>query len=259
MDRLPNFFLHEYVNLLSALAENGYVFRPVSRMKHPGENRCVYLRHDIDFSLSAALPMAEKEAELGCSATYFVLISGGYNVFSRENSRAMAELSRLGHEIGLHYDLQMFPPDPHEAELELQYQAGILQRLSGQPIKSIVMHNPCLGGRDWFQTCDEFVHPHDTRRQGGLLYVSDSCRAWRDESLLSCFSSDPPENLLLSTHPELWMDGTIHDRMEYIRKVLVPHVVEKEEKFFLESVAPVWENHIGPIQHDQRIRQRKEP
>ena len=257
MDQLPNFSLHEYIELLLALAENGYNFCPISRMKNPCENFCVYLRHDIDFSLTAALPMAEKEAELGCSATYFVLISSIYNVFSNESSQAILELSQLGHEIGLHYDLRLFPTDPNEAEVELRYQADILQRLSGQPIESIVMHNPCLGGNDWFKTCDDFVHPHDTRYQSGLLYVSDSCRAWRDENLLSCFSSNPPKRLLLLTHPELWIDGAVTDRLEYIRKVLVPHVTEKDKRYFLESVASVWKNHTGPIQHDKRIQQKK--
>jgi hypothetical protein len=117
------------------------------------------------------------------------------------------------------------------------------------------MHLPHKGQPDPFQQLDEYTHPHDPRYQEGLLYVSDSCRAWRDESLLTCFGSSPPRRLLLTSHPELWLDGTIADRMMYLDRVLIENASRQCIDYFNQDVRHVWVNHPGPRLHDERERQ----
>ncbi len=257
MDALPEFSLEDYGELLASLKQHAYDSAFVSTMCDSTAGRVVYLRHDIDFLPEAALPMAEKEAELGLRASYYFLLSGPYNLLSAENRRVLVRLVELGHEIGLHYDLASYPDDPSESATELDSEAALLGRLCGREIRTIVMHNPSLGGNDWFRQSDRYVHPHDPRYQAGLLYVSDSCRAWRDENLLRCFSETPPQRLLLLTHPEVWLDGQIGDRQEYLEQVLEPLCREPLQHYYLSEVASVWKNHAGTQAHDARLRESR--
>lgn len=252
MDALPEFSLEDYGKLLASLKTRAYDSVIVSGMCDRSAGRVVYLRHDIDFLPDAAVAMAEKEAEFGFRASYYFLLSGPYNLLSTENRRVLARLIELGHEIGLHYDLASYPDDPREAATELDNEAALLERLCGQDIRTIVMHNPSLGGKDWFRQSDSYVHPHDPRYQDGLLYVSDSCRAWRDENLLRCFSETPPQRLLLLTHPEVWLDGQIGNRQEYLEQVLAPLCQEPLRHYFSNEVSSVWRDHAGAQSHDAR-------
>ena len=63
----------------------------------------IFLRHDIDLSLDAALQMAELEAEHGVQATYLLMTeSVFYNLASSEGVAAIARLRELGHAVGHH-------------------------------------------------------------------------------------------------------------------------------------------------------------
>ena len=63
----------------------------------------LFLRHDVDLSLEAALAMARLEHELGAHATYFLMReSVFYNLDSALGRDAIAELRDLGHAVALH-------------------------------------------------------------------------------------------------------------------------------------------------------------
>src|SRR5262245_14684381 len=66
----------------------------------------VIVRHDVDYSPEAALRLAEQEAERGLFATYFLLVGTRYyNLLAPEHARVARRLVELGHEVGLHYDV----------------------------------------------------------------------------------------------------------------------------------------------------------
>jgi hypothetical protein len=62
--------LDDYRDLVSAALEGGYRF--VGFAEEPTDG-VLYLRHDVDLSLDAALRMARVEAELAVTATYFLM------------------------------------------------------------------------------------------------------------------------------------------------------------------------------------------
>ena len=94
------FSLAHYRELLDAARAGGYRFAHFDQAPREGE---LYLRHDVDLSLDAALTMAELEAEEGASATYFLMTeSVFYNLASSEGAAAIARLRALGHRVGLH-------------------------------------------------------------------------------------------------------------------------------------------------------------
>ena len=111
------------------------------------------LRHDVDYSPEAALRMAEQEAERGVFATYFLLVGTRYyNLASPEHAHVSRRLVELGHEVGLHYDVNSFRALPrHEWSPLLEAQARLLGELAGAPVASVAMHQPALNGEDPFR------------------------------------------------------------------------------------------------------------
>lgn len=237
---MPAFGLDGYRALLAEFAHAGYESRRISELDDPEPERVVYLRHDLDFLTSSALPFAEAEAELGFRATYYVLPTGPYNMFSTANRDALRRLVELGHEVGLHYDVQAFAgatTEAHRAELDAQKRA--LEDVAGCRVTTISTHNPSSGGDDPFRTVPGLRHPHDPRDEREILYVSDSRRTWRDARLLACFGATPPPRVMFLTHPELWLAPEVADPHAYL------HLVHEEadaplRSYFERDVPKLW-------------------
>lgn len=119
-----------YRGLLSLLRENGYAVRGYHDYEHA--NRCVILRHDIDYDMGQAVRLAELEAEEGVRSTYFVLLrTDFYNAASRAGQEALQRIQALGHEIGLHFDEASYAPDfrPDEVIQRVIKECGLLSAL----------------------------------------------------------------------------------------------------------------------------------
>ncbi|MGH3066319.1 MAG: hypothetical protein ACRDOF_08430, partial [Gaiellaceae bacterium] len=92
-----SFDLAHYAEILEAAQTGGYRFEPFGEGPERGD---LFLRHDIDLSLDAALQMAELEAELGVLSTYLLMTeSVFYNLASSEGVAAIARLRELGHAV----------------------------------------------------------------------------------------------------------------------------------------------------------------
>ena len=249
--RLPTFDVDDYRRMLTGFVDAGFSFAPAGALRDEQPDRVLYLRHDVDFDPPSALPVAEAEAEMGIRSTYYVLLTQHYNALQLDNRRAIRHLAGLGHEIGLHYDMQTYPGGPEAARAHLDHEVAILATLAGAPVSTISMHQPSRGEPDPFLTVPEYVHPHDPSLQQGLLYVSDSCRAWRDTSLVSCAAASGPQRILLNTHPELWLDGSQRDRMAYLA-FLRDRVTGQYRTYFDTVVRDAWLGHPGSRLHDER-------
>jgi hypothetical protein len=95
-----SFDLAHYRELLEAAQAGGYRF---ARFGAGPKERDLFLRHDVDLSLAAAVEMAELEAELDVQATYLLMTeSVFYNLASEEGAAAIHRLRELGHQVGLH-------------------------------------------------------------------------------------------------------------------------------------------------------------
>ena len=252
METLPGFDLREYGRLLERLQQVGYALRPVAEMRDESSQRVAFLRHDLDFSLEAALPMAELEASLGARSTYYVLLKGPYDVMSPSGRDRVRAIRAAGHSVGLHYDLRDYPE--HDLEMRLHHEVATLADILDAPVVDIALHEPHRNQGDPFRSLPGLIHPHDPRWAEGLLYVSDSCRAWRDETLLRCFLPEPPERLLLLTHPALWLDAEIQGGSEYIERILLPEASGEAHMYFSEEVPRIWEAHPGPQAHRRRVQ-----
>jgi hypothetical protein len=92
--------LDDYSDLLACARAGGYRFSTFDQPPAPGR---IFLRHDVDLTLDAALVMANLETALGITSTYLLMTESlFYNLASPEGRRAIDELRALEHRVGLH-------------------------------------------------------------------------------------------------------------------------------------------------------------
>jgi hypothetical protein len=178
--------------------------------------RHLILRHDVDFCIESALELAGAEAALGVAATYFIQTrSVFYNPLAPNARAGLAELRRLGHVIGLHFD-----PRGHDGdgaiEAAIAADAEILAEASGGAVTAVSFHRPPkaqLGGAVklaglWNAYAQRFIA--DTG------YCSDSRGTWRFGEPLAHPAVHAGRALQLLTHPIWWTGATAepHQRLQ---------------------------------------------
>jgi hypothetical protein len=186
------FDLDHYRELLDAAGEGGYRFASFDREPQAGD---IFLRHDVDLSLEAAIVLAELEQERGARATYFLMTeSVFYNLDSQLGHDTLGRLRELGHAVGLH---AVHPRAHFDARFD----------------RVLAWHNPDA----------EFVHdpvdaavnvmqpPWFTRGK----YRSDSNQHWREGCPHEELRTGAFEWLQLLVHPEIWVynGGTMGETM----------------------------------------------
>jgi hypothetical protein len=85
-----SFDLGHYRELLEAARAGGYRFVGFDASPEPG---ALFLRHDVDLSLAAAIEMAEVEAELDVQTTYLLMTESVF--YNLASSEGVAGLERL--------------------------------------------------------------------------------------------------------------------------------------------------------------------
>ncbi|MFZ2489537.1 MAG: hypothetical protein WAZ19_15620 [Anaerolineae bacterium] len=244
----PDFTLAAYRELLTALAARWRV-GPVTLNAAPGS---LLLRHDVDFSPALALRMAEVEAELGLRSTYFVALHLLYNPHAPQHAAAIRRMAALGHALGLHYDGPIYDaaPDPAAQLALLQQHVAVLQDLAATQIGAIARHNPSTAtGSDPF-AASPYLNAYDPALFGDTVYLSDSCRAWRDGGLSACWAEPTPQRIYLLVHPEVWLGEAGTARLAYL-PWLQAQVMQEQATFFAD-VRAIWQGHAGGVQHDRR-------
>jgi hypothetical protein len=181
-----SFELAHYRELIGAAKQGGYRFRFFDGEPAPGD---LFLRHDVDLVLDAAVELAELEAKEDVRATYFLMTeSVFYNLASGEGRAALERLKELGHRVGLH---AVWPG----AELDERF----------DPV--VAWHNP---DPDYVnQPLDGLVNVMAPPWFARETYRSDSNQHWRSGCPHSELASGAFEWLQLLTHPEIWVyEGT---------------------------------------------------
>jgi hypothetical protein len=217
----------------------------------------VILRHDVDYVPEAALALAREEASQGVRATYFLLLNGFYyNLLDPRYATVAAQLVELGHEVGLHYDVNFLRrfPDRDWPRL-MRMQADVLATLSGEPVSSIAMHQPGLNGEDPLRhrTDLPFLNAYDDRFFRAMTYVSDSCRAWRDATWDMLTRGPVPAQLQLVLHPLNWnrVDRDRQTIFDDVHSTLAREITAAGQEL-MEQI----NRHQAVIEHTARERQR---
>jgi hypothetical protein len=129
----------EYEAVLNALLDQGYTDVSLSELK--SDQRHMFLRHDIDLCPKRALAIAQREAALGVSATYYFLISTSlYSIAAAENRNILEQIIGLGHEIGLHFDAEQYSDQADALDTFAEHECRILELCAQHPVRSISFH-----------------------------------------------------------------------------------------------------------------------
>jgi hypothetical protein len=173
--------LASYGNLVEAALTGGY--KPVGFDVEPTAG-ALYLRHDVDLSLDAALRMARLETELGVSATYFLMTTSVfYNLASPVGEHAIAELRSLGHRVGLH---AVYPVARFDERFD--------------PV--LAWHNP--DPEYMSAPVEGAVNVMEPRFFDPATYRSDSNQHWRSGDPRGELRAGAFPWLQLLIHPEIW-------------------------------------------------------
>jgi hypothetical protein len=188
-----DFSLQHYGELLEAARAGGYRFEAFDHDPVPGD---LFLRHDVDLSLEAAVTLAELEAEAGARATYFLMTeSVFYNLASTAGARTLERLRDLGHRVGLH---AVYP----RADLDDRFEPVVAWHNPDPEY----MSRPIDGAQNVM--APPFFRPES--------YRSDSNQTWRHGCPHEELAAGGFEWLQLLTHPEIWafQGGTMRETME---------------------------------------------
>jgi len=203
------FDLAHYAELLEAATAGGYRW---AFFEHEPRPRDLFLRHDVDMSLEAAVAMAELEAERGVTATYFMMTrSQFYNLDSRDGVSTLGRLRELGHRVGLH----AVAPDAV---------------LDGRFDRVVAWHTPDAGtmSEPIAGATNTYAPPWFDRAR----YRSDSNQCWRAGCPHEELAAGAFEWLQLLVHPEIWvfegatMRETMLSLIEAERDVLLRKMAE---------------------------------
>jgi hypothetical protein len=186
------FDLKHYGELLDAVAAGGYRYAFFDHEPAAGD---LFLRHDVDMSLEAALQLAELESDRGAKATYFLMTrSDFYNLDGRVGQAAIARLRELGHAVGLH---GLYP----DAQLDDRF----------DPV--FAWHTP---EPEWMsKPVDGAVNVMQKPWFDPAHYRSDSNRHWRSGCPVDELRDGSFDWLQLLVHAEIWVfDGaTMREKM----------------------------------------------
>jgi hypothetical protein len=211
-------FTRSNYSRLLRLARKTYHFRGYTDFRP--EERFVLWRHDIDFSPQAAVKLAQREAGEGVAATYFAsLHSDFYNLLERDVTECVRTLIRLGHRVGLHFDLGY---GPVRAEDEL-----VAWLIREQEVLEDVCQSACCVFS--FHNPENSAAAYRNREYGGLInasssffydsvgFCSDSNGYWRGRRLEDVLRAATDERLQVLTHPEMWQDVAMSPRQRVDR------------------------------------------
>lgn len=156
-----------------------------------------FWRFDVDFSLDAAVRMAEFAETAGVKGTFYVMLTGShYNALSTSGVHAIRRLQGHGHRVGLHVD-ERTSRTPHVAYARVARAAEAVGL--GVDVHAVSFHMPSPDVIWVDMTGIESAYA--SRWEG--RYVSDSRREW-DETKTARLIENAGEGMQVCLHPEHW-------------------------------------------------------
>jgi len=225
---MPDFTMSKYQTLCQILKEEKYIFLTIKKYIELKEaeripEKFAIIRHDVDRWLYNAIRMAEEEQRIGIRSTFYIRYPGTFNPDS------MQYISRLGHEIGYHYEVVSKNNGDMKKAFE-QFIKELSQFRSFIPVYTICMHGNPLSPYDnrtlWntYHFEDLGIIAEAYLSLSDLRYFTDTGRTWAGnraiydtlsewvpkpklrstQDLISWIENASPSYLYLTVHPERW-------------------------------------------------------
>ena len=210
--------LDAYRTLIRSALDAG--FKPAGFGREPWRGRTLMLRHDVDYSLDLAVALAQVNAKLDVSGTFFVLARAhSYNPRSRKSLERLAELHALGQKLGVHV-----------AGGEEDIAADFESLASHLPVEKVFSwHNPTPAVMDASRDREVvagLTNVYSKRFLEDALYRSDSNFDRSFEQLVTAFASGADAVHML-IHPINWVAGG--DSMLDVFEHAWPYLIREAE------------------------------
>ena len=179
------FTLPDLADVLQRVAATHTIMAQVTHYTEDSEPLAL-IRHDVDASPQAALPVAALEQSLGVTAFYCFQVTSPFYGLSNDTVTVMRRIESMGHVIALHYD--------PGAILTLKQQLGVINEVTR--VKAYSIHSPT---RHW-NFIDSAAAATNLATLG-LEYWSDSLMKPRRN--IGDVLAKP--NIHLLFHPEHWV------------------------------------------------------
>lgn len=211
------FTYRAYKELIDLLINNNYKIANYNNYKE--FEKCVILRHDVDYSLNKAIELAEIENKLGVNSIYFVSVTSDfYNILSKQSSKKIKYIIEMGHEIGLHFDELRYDGNIDIVETIVS-EKELLEKITyPNKVESVSMHRPSKKTLNSNYKIPGMINSYGNIYFNEFKYLSDSRRRWR-ENVLEIIESGAYDKLHILTHA-FWYFDEEKDIKETIRDFL---------------------------------------
>ena len=213
-------FTESHYNLLLKTANKNYKFENFgTKSKDPH----IILRHDVDISVHRALALAKIEKKNKIHSTYFFRLRREfYNIFEKSILSKIHDIIKLGHSVGLHFDLSFYENKSKKNLIKnLNWEKKVLSELLDEEISIFSFHNPdtkhALSILDY--RLSEMINVYSKKIRNSYYYISDSNGYWRYSRLFDLLKNNTEKNIQILIHPEWWQKTAMSPRMRVVRGV----------------------------------------
>lgn len=209
-------FSYDYYRKLLRILQATFEVRTISEYPdcRSDRERVAFVRHDVDVCMDRALEMAHIEHQLGVQSVYMVNPDTPLYDLDDESER-LFEIHDLGHEIGLHCDLDYEMNDDRDSNTDKD--SGLsrgekkqiedarcrLESIVLEPVTSLSFHQPAERVIQGPSTIAGMVNTYSSDLM--TAYISDSAGRWREGPPTEMVTTpEPPDVLQVLTHPVWW-------------------------------------------------------
>lgn len=216
-----NFILKHYEEICNIIAKSQYKVCFFNSWSSDFKNIFI-LRHDVDQSLEQSIKIAKIENNYNIKSTFFLwLRSPFYNIFEKKYSDIIYKISNLGHQIGLHFDENVYKIE-NEKNLNkfIEKEVNLIKTYFNINIYAISMHRPSKWLLNNDVKLDKYINTYEKRFFKDFKYFSDSRRQWKEGCICNKIDVKRYDKLHILIHPFWWVDKDINfnERMsDFIR------------------------------------------
>jgi hypothetical protein len=194
----------DYGEMLASLIDVGRRFSAATAPQSSDSDGAIWLRHDVELSLSAAVASAIIESSKAVTATYFLCTESPFLVNDPTTVDVVRQLIDLGHNVGVH--VVCAPDDRLDRVCRLRDRASEQLGLADEP--AVTLH--CPGQRDPLALLAMCPTPsvYTSYATDGWDYVSDATGRWRYGSPVERLTGPDRRPAQLLTHPFWWTKGS---------------------------------------------------
>ena len=191
---------NSYIKLINQIIDAGLV--PSTDWAEQMGSDDFYLRHDVDFSVSAALKIAEIDHSLGVESTFFFMLSSNfYNLMSNNNLDKVRKIRDLKHKISLHWD-----PTAYKEEKPFLTEKKVFEELFNVSTDIVSVHRPGDFMKDNDRQLFGVAHTYQNRFFKYMSYISDSAGTEVQIKVGQYLENRNKNGLQLLLHPIWWTD-----------------------------------------------------